>query len=253
MRRKLVFYSLAAVFVLVCFGVGLAADYDAMVKEGDSWWAQRADMTKTLMAVETYREAIKADPAKLDAYWRLSRALYRVGQHAKTNEDKIAAHEEAIAAAEKAIAIAPDDVVGHYWLGVNYGLYGQAKGVMKSLSLVDPIKKEMGFVIAKDPGYLYGGAYRVLGRLLFKVPGMFGGDKAKAVENLQTAIKYGPQSWLSHVYLAEIFIDQEKYPEAKALLDQVAAGACDQGQEAECNDWKQEAKALEAELAKKMK
>ncbi len=253
MLRKLFGLLLVSVFVLLCCGVCLAADYEGLVKVGDSWWDQRSDTAKTLMAVESYREAVAADPGKSEAWWKLSRTLYRVGMQAANEADKTAVFEEAIAAAEKAIAATPDEVQGHYWLGVNYGSYGQVKGMMKSLSLVDPIKKEMAFVIAKDPGYLHGGAYRVLGRLLFKVPGMFGGDKKKAEENLLAAVESGPQGWLSHVYLAEVYMDQKKYQEAKELLDQVAAGACDQDQEIECAAWKKEAEALAAELAKKMK
>jgi len=249
-EKRLVMWAVFAMFLAV--SVAWAADYKALIAEGDSWYAQRSDLAKAKMAAEKYKDAIDADPDQPEAYWKLARALYWVGQHSEKDE-QVPVFEEGIAAAKKGIQLDPESVPGHYWLGVSYGLYGQAKGIMKSLSLVDPIKKEMTEVIKRDPGYNMGGAYMVLGRMYFKVPGLFGGDDKKAEDNLKKAIELGPNRWISHVNLAELYMDQKKYDKAKELLIQTLNGPCPPGQEPDCRDWKKDAQELMKQLEEKMK
>jgi tetratricopeptide (TPR) repeat protein len=225
--RKGVISVLVAIFLVTGLAAAaLAEDYAALIKEGDSWYAQRADSAKAKMAVETYKKATQADPAKSEGWWKLSRALYWVGDKSQSKDAKRALFQEGIEAAKKAIGINANEAASHYWLGVNYGLYGKSKGVMKSLSLVDPIKKEMAAVIKIDPKYNEGGAYMVLGNMYFVLPGIAGGSNDKAMENLKTAIKYGPKNWTAYNYLAEVYIDEDMNDEAKKLLETVIAGGC---------------------------
>ena len=247
MRKAAVVLSLALIMLFVGSIASYAADAAGLIKEGDSWYAQRGDMAKAKMSAESYRKAMAADPKSAEAAWKLARTLYDVGRRLPEDQ-QIPVFEEGIAAAKKAIELQPNNIDAHYWLGVSYGLYGTAKGVLKSLSLVDPIKKEMAFVIQAQPDYAQGGAYRVLGRLYFKVPGMFGGDEKKSEENLKTALKYGPQSWLTHVYLAELYMKQKRNDEAKALLQQAIAGPCQAADGPACADWKKDAQALLAKI-----
>ena len=215
--------------------------------QADGAYAKRADPAQARQAADLYAQALAADPQSVEAAWKLSRAWYWIGSH--TPEDQaMEPFEKAVEAAKKGVATAPDSIEAHYWLGVAYGSYGKAKGIMKSLSLVDPIKQEMDWVIKHDPAYEAGGAYRVLGRLYFKLPGLFGGDNDKAVENLKTAVQHGPQRWLNHVYLAEVYIKEGMKEQAKKLLAQVQAGPAEPGLEPEYADWKAEAARLLKEL-----
>lgn len=226
MKRGVIGVLVAIFLVTGLAALALAEDYAALVKEGDSWYAQRGDMAKAKMAVETYKKATQADPSKSEGWWKLSRALYWVGDKSTSKDAKQQLHQEGIDAAKKAVEINPNEAASHYWLGVNYGLFGKAKGVMKSLSLVDPIKKEMAAVIKMDPKYNDGGAYVVLGNMYFVLPGIAGGSNDKAMENLKTAIKIAPDNWTAHNYLAEVYIDEGMKDEAKKLLDTVIAGGC---------------------------
>ncbi len=87
--------------------------------------------------------------------------------------------------AKKMIALRPDRVEGHYWLGVHTGSYGEARGVLKSLFLKNDIIRAMNKAVAIDGAYEQGGAYCVLGRLYFKVPGLFGGSNKKSRQYLE--------------------------------------------------------------------
>ena len=95
--------------------------------------------------------------------------------------------------------------------------------MLKSLSLVKPIKADMNKVIELDRNYEDGGADRVLGRVFFKVPGFAGGDKDKSLEHLLKSKELGPEDALTRVYLAETLMDLKKLDEAKAELDYVLA------------------------------
>ncbi len=232
----------ALALMLLWGGLALAGTQETL-QQADAAYAQRAQAAQAQRAVELYGQALAADPKCLEAAWKLSRAWYWVGSH--TPEDKaLEPFEKAVEAGKKAVAIDPESIQAHFWLGVAYGSYGKAKGIMKSLSLVDPIKEEMALVIKKDPKFEAGGAYRVLGRLYFKLPGLFGGDNDKAIENLKTAVQHGPQRWLNHIYLAEVYIKEDLKPEARKLLQEVVAGPAEAGLEAEYADWKAEAQKL---------
>ncbi|MCB2193536.1 MAG: TRAP transporter TatT component family protein [Deltaproteobacteria bacterium] len=241
--KKFAFTALLGIACLCLAGTALAADTAELIAQGDALYGQRADMAKAKQAAGLYKQALKQDPKSEEAAWKLARTEYWVGSHAPKDQ-KQDIFQSGVDAAKQAIAINPKSLPGHYWLGVNYGVYGSAKGVMESLSLVDPIKKEMATVIELDPNYEAGGPYRVLGRLYFKVPGIFGGDNEKAMENLKTAVKKGPHRYLNHIYLAEVYFDEDKAHEANQLLKAVIAGPIEQGYEPEDAEWKAKAKKM---------
>lgn len=226
----------------------LAADAADLVKEADLLFAQRGDLAKANQAADLYEKALAADPKNEEAAWKAARVIYWIGRNTEGNEAKVLVFERGIADAKKAIAINPDSLGGHYWLGVSYGLYGSAKGVTKSLSLINPIKEEMAKVIEIDPKYDEGGPYRVLGRLYFKVPGIFGGSNSEAIKNLKQAIAYGPSRWLNHLYLAEVYMDEGENDKAKELLQRIIQGPAPQGLEPDYVLWKAEAQELMKKL-----
>ncbi|MFZ5587578.1 MAG: tetratricopeptide repeat protein [Thermodesulfobacteriota bacterium] len=219
-----------------------AAAADLMTQAAAAY-DQRGDLKQAQLAADLYAQALAADPKNEAAAVRLAQAWFWLGMNAPEGKD-LEPFEKSVNAAKQAVAINPDSLPGHYWLGVAYGVYGKAKGVMKSLSLVDPIKEEMNWVITKDPNYEKGGPYRVLGRLYFKLPGLFGGDTGKAIENLKKAVQQGPDRWINHLYLAEVYLKEDMKPEARALLKQIVAGPAEAGFEPEYKLWKAEAEQL---------
>ncbi|ADK83448.1 conserved hypothetical protein [Desulfarculus baarsii DSM 2075] len=244
MLKKTLTLFAAAMLAIICLATASPAqDAAALVKQGDEAWAQRMDVAKAQEAANLYEQALAADAKCYEAAWKLARAYYRVGEKGPKDAQE-ATFEKSVNAAKKATEINPDDPMGHYWLGVAYGKYGSAKGITKSLSLVDPIKEEMNFVISKDPKFEQGGPQRVLGRLYFKLPGLFGGDNDKAIEYLQEAVKIGPNYYLNQVYLAEALAEDGQDDKAKAMLQEVIAAQAPAGMEPEMADWKAEAQKV---------
>ena len=216
---------------LLCSGGGSwGADVKAIMAQADALWPQRADLSKCRESIRLYEEVIAQDTSNVEALWKTARAHWWLGSHSPEGE-KLAIFEKGTEYAKKGVMHKDDCVDCHYWLGVNYGVYGEAKGVLKSLSLVDPIKEEMERVIKLDPGFMHGGAYRVLGRMAYKLPWIAGGSKKESVEQLKKALQYGPNSFLTRVFLAETYLDMDEKELARKELEWCinAADAADPG------------------------
>jgi tetratricopeptide (TPR) repeat protein len=142
------------------------------------------------------------------------------------HDEKLKIFKQAMDLSKKMIALRPNRVEGHYWLGVHTGSYGETRGVLKSLFLKNDIISEMNKSAAIDGAYEGGGAYCVLGRLYFKVPGLFGGSNKKSRLNLEKCRQIAPKNATNLRFLAETYWDMgEKELAIKTLqelLDMVA-------------------------------
>ncbi len=193
-----------------------------LIQQGDELYDQRSDLQKAKEALAAYQEALLQNEDAFGAYWRMARVEYWIGDHAVKGDEKKQSFQMGIYHAKKAVALKPDRPEGHYWLGVNYGSYGEAKGVLKSLSLVGPIKEEMNKVLAIDPAFEYGGADQLLGRLYYELPGLFGGDKKKSLDHLLKSKELGPRVGLTRIFLADTYLALGEVEKAREELEFVA-------------------------------
>jgi len=191
----------------------------SLIQQGDELFIERGDVAKAKEALAKYQEAFLSGENPYQAYWRMARAEYWIGDHTLNKTEKKRIFEQGIYHAKKAVALEPQEPDGHFWLGVNYGVYGQAKGVLKSLSLVKPIKEEMNKVIQIDPSYEYGGPDRVLGRVYYELPGFAGGSKKKSLEHLLKSREFGPQVGLTRIYLADTYLSLDEVEKARQELE----------------------------------
>ena len=221
------------------------------VQRCDQLYSQRADSVKSGEAATCYEEAFAKSP-KEEIAVRLGKTYYWLGAHAATDK-QIKLFQKGIDWSKKAIEINPKNAGGYFWLGVNNSKYGEARGILKSLFLVGPIIDSMQQVIAIDPGYEYGGAYRVLGRVYFKLPRFAGGGTNKSIENLIKSLEYAPNISTTHLFLAESYMAQKDYQRAQQELNLILNTPAIPGLEPEFNADKKEAKRLLAEVNKKMK
>lgn len=216
-NRQLWVTLLSAVLVLSGSWPARAQTISQLMERADGLWPQRGDLSKLEESMELYEKILAQDPTNVEALWKLSRACWWLGTHSP-EEQKLAVFEKGIEFGKKAVLLKEDCPACHYWLGVNYGVYGEAKGVLKSLSLVDPIREEMNKVIHLDPGFMKGGAYRILGRMAYKLPWFAGGSKKESVELLKKALQYDPNSFLTRLFLAETYLAMDEKELAKKEL-----------------------------------
>lgn len=187
-------------------GLNAAEDSSAaLLKQADAAYAGRENIDQAKAALNLYEKAIAADPALVEAHWKGARAAWWVGDHVAKRSEKLALFQKGIDLAKQGVALDSASVQSHFWLGGNYGSFGEAKGVLKSLFLLKPIRKEMEEVIRLDDKYLGGGGYRVLGVVDYKVPGFAGGNTKRSLERLQKALSIDPNEPFTHFHLAEYY------------------------------------------------
>lgn len=214
--------------VVLCFVLGMgmeralfAVDEEALLAEGDRFYDTRDESNHGEAAIGAYKKIIEANPKSEAALWRLSRSLKWKGDLAERADDKLALYKEGEGWAKKAIDADPGAVGGHLMLGIAYGRIGETQGVMKSLSLISPIKNEMNQVLAKEPKNDV--AHHVLGVLYRKVPGLMGGSIKKSIQEFQTAIEANPSSTIHHLELAKSYEEKGKEEDARKELQTLLA------------------------------
>jgi hypothetical protein len=174
--------------------------------QADAAYAKREDVPQAKIAMITYeRASVMGSTSAVEGLWKASRAAWWVAEHTEKRAERLEYYQRGMDDAKKALTVNADAVPAHFWLGCNEGSYGDTKGVMKSLSLVKPIRQEMREVIRLDEHFSDGGAWRVLGVVDYKVPGLMGGSKSRAKAELEKAMAYGPNNPFSHYFMAEYY------------------------------------------------
>jgi tetratricopeptide (TPR) repeat protein len=197
-----------AAIAVTSLAVAAAAQDAPTLERAIAAYEARADAAQAKAAVALFAEAAKADSTSYEARWRGAAAAYYYGTYPREDapdKEKMAIFQGGIDLAKEAVALQPKGVEAHFWLGVLYGVYGEAKGIMKSLSLVPEIKQEMQLTLEADQAFEGWGADRVLGRMFFKLPFFKGGDNEKSIEHLERSLAGAPTNALTRVYLAATY------------------------------------------------
>ena len=210
---------------ILLFGVSLlfpALEQDEMVQkvlvQADKHYANRSTSGEAEKAIEGYQKVLVLDEMCTEAYWKIAQATLWIGLNSEDDDKKLRIYRDAIEFCKMAVAIDDNCIEAHFWLGVMYGLFGEVKGILQGLHVIEPVKREMNWVIARDEKWNSAGAHRVLGRLYFRVPGIKGGDNQKSIEHLKKAVAIAPDLLDNHVFLAETYMDEGRVEEARKHL-----------------------------------
>jgi tetratricopeptide (TPR) repeat protein len=152
-------------------------------------------------------------------YWRRCRSFIRRGEKRDKKSEKLADYDLARQDCEKSVALDQNSADAHFWYGVAMGRWGEAKGILKAMFLIKPIRKEMAQTLRLDPKH--GGAHRVLGEMLWQIPGIAGGDKKKALEEYETAVKLSPEHSTNYLALADAYVHFDRKDDAIKTLNAV--------------------------------
>jgi tetratricopeptide (TPR) repeat protein len=214
----------------------------------------RAAPEPVARAIALYEEAVAAEPGRLEARWKLLRALYFEGEHAARGSahrqevfdrgrrvaeaalDRLAERAggrkalEALPPAERAARLARDSEAAaiHFWAAVHWGLWGDAFGRLAAArqGVAGRIRDYAETALALDETYERAGPHRVLGRLHAlapRVPFLTGWiDRGRAIAELERAVARSPEEPLNRLYLAEALLEHAPNRRAEAL-DQLRA------------------------------
>lgn len=190
-------------------------------------------------------ELVEEDSECAWGYGILSEINYWLGELADA-EDKLAFFDEGVQCGETGIEIDEDCLEANFWLAVNYGSYGQEKGIMQSLALINPMKERAEKAVELDETYFYGGPWRVLGRLYHKAPGFpFSiGNTKKSIECLEKAVGFGEKFFLNRIFLAEAYISNRDKAKAREQLEWILNAPLNKNHEIEDEDYKRQAEAI---------
>jgi len=191
------------------------------ISECDRLYTEIQDMIAAKKLFSNYLNLLPTAENKYEVYWRLARIHYLIGIYSEDKKEQKTVFSQGIYYGKKAVNLEPEKPDGYYWLGVNYGKYGEVKGVLKSLSLVNPIKDAMNKVIELDPTYEDGGAYKVLGRVYFKLPGFAGGSKEKSLEHLLKSKELDSNDALTRLYVADTYLALKRIDESREELEYI--------------------------------
>jgi tetratricopeptide (TPR) repeat protein len=185
--------------------------------------------------------ALAENAASYEASWRAAGALIDIGKRTPDgvrSAARDAAYAEAEVHARKAVALNPEGAAGHFMLAQAVGRASLSKGTRERIRSAEEIHREALRAIALDP--THAGAFHVLGRWHAQIMrlsafqrffarrllggGSFGeASWEQAIANLERAVALSPTTIHHHLELAQVFVDCQRYGEARAQLDAVAS------------------------------
>lgn len=189
------------------------------------------DPTRIDRARELLEAALQRD-RQVETMITLARVCLLQGEvRAQTSDEKLAAYDRGREIARRAIELAPKSEDAHFWFVANTGRWGQTKGVLRSLFLLPTMREELDIILGLSPRSAR--AHNVAGNLMSEVPGLLGGDKAKAEEHFKKALDIDPRYTIARVDFGKFLIATGRHADARRELQRVL----DEKSPANLADW----------------
>jgi hypothetical protein len=117
------------------------------------------------------------------------------------------------------VELEPRNARAHLWYATNTARWGQTRGVVRSLFLLPEGRHEIDAVLALDPGLT--AVYAVAGNVDYEVPGLLGGDVARAEATFRRGLAQDAAFTALRVGLAKTLIRQGRPAEARRVLESI--------------------------------
>lgn len=220
--RRLGRLALAGLAVIAALTGGLARAESPLVAELEALVNRyHEDFGRIDTIRAELEQAVRDDPAPR-SYLALARAHVLWGDiRATTTEQKLAAYAAGREAARRATELAPRDALAHVLYGVSTARWGQAKGILRSLTLLPDVRAATRRSLELDPRLAV--AYALAGYVDFEVPAVFGGSLERAEEAFRTGLQLDPRFTAMRVGLARVLVRQDRLAEARRELEAVLA------------------------------
>jgi len=204
----------ALLAVSLCFAA--ATPENGRYAQIDKLYLSRNQAGRLDRSIAKLESMLKVSPDDPQALWRLGRSLIRTGEAGAGKQAKIRVFTRAEELIGRSVQLEPKNAEAHFWHGIALGRRGEARGILRSLFMVRPMKRRMQSVLKLDPKH--GGAHHVLGRMLYRLPRFAGGSKRGAVEELETALRLSPNYTANYTALADAYIAVGRKEQAREVL-----------------------------------
>ncbi len=219
------FFVFATVIQLFSFPVSAIENHSASSDriELKKLIINKEDVTSLKSAFDIYSRLIPNNPQDYELRVQGADDVYYLASLTPDKSEKKNYLSLGIEWSKQAIALQPNKAGGHFYYGILTGLKAEVSGILVGLRSKDIIKEEMEKVVQIEPGYSNGDAHLALGRWYMGVPSFMGGNTNLAKEHLQKAIAIYPNSTKARVALAELYMKDYQYDQAKKEIDAVLA------------------------------
>lgn len=193
----------------------------ALVSKIDFLYFHRDEGENLDQSLKLIKDGLKKDPHNAALLWREGRSLERIGENQKKSKNKLHFFEKARKILEASIKINPQSPDAHYWLGVTMGRIGQTRGILRSLFLLEPLRRQMREALSLDPHYEP--AIHVLGEIYRELPRFVGGSLSKAVIRFKKAREMNPHDLVNLLSLGQAYQDAGENAKALKVLNDALA------------------------------
>lgn len=173
----------------------------------DKYLEKHSSRETLLQALETYENHLKQNPPTAEILWRYSATCHFLAIRFSAEEAKKELYDLATQKAKEAYLLDDNCAPCHFWYAINLALLGEERGVFSMISNLPKAKKHLMKVTELDAHYAIAGAYRVLGSIYWKLPGILGGDNELAEKYLKLAVQKEPQL-LNYLFLSKFYAEE---------------------------------------------
>ncbi|HBS04216.1 MAG TPA: hypothetical protein DEA96_04570 [Leptospiraceae bacterium] len=190
------------------------------------------------------KEHLKGDANSARAYGLLAQIQYWRGE--VSSQGLLEIYQAGVDYGKKGVELDENNLESQFWLSVNYGFYGETRGILSSLFLIDPIEHAIQKSLEIDESYFFGGPHRAMGWFLHRVPPwpLGKGDNRKALKHLEKALEYGPDFYLNRLYIAQVLIALRDKDGGRKHLEWIIAAPLSSKHPAEDQRYKDQARQI---------
>ena len=227
MRTRASFF----VFCSIVITLWTTFSYAANLAEADNLYA-KGGLQNYRKAIGMYETFLQEMPDDFDLNWKCARAYREYGETAKKENiegwKKICAEHglKGMRYAAKAREIKPEHPAGHYYYGLNVGIYSDGTGILTALKegLKDKTQRSFEKAYELDKMYADAGSILALGRFWAVLPWpMKNKRKSLAYYREYQKTPFFQQGDEGKIYLAELLVakgGKTNKAEAKHILEQ---------------------------------
>jgi hypothetical protein len=196
----------------------------SVLEDADRLYRKRCDPEAVRQSLALLWDYAESD---YEFAWRKGRAHFFLGQESTSAKEKRSQHKAGIKASRRAARMVSIRPEGHFWLGVNLALLAETGRTPSAVVQTWRARRALLKAAALDPAYHGAGPWRVLGRLEYKLPKIFGGSIDRSRMHFEEALRIAPQNSVTRIYFAELLIDQRELSFATYQLDLVLSSSFD--------------------------